>query len=199
LRQRWSSSPIKPFFYREVIILTMAVSSEDLAAGALALQVFIKNAQYVEIIVNVAFGAIPSILGIGAAGLLGSGIINTAKEVRNSISLLRTVGPMMQLGGMAGKDLNTLRKRTAERWQQSDNLVVKGFGMGLAPIQWVKSKRKKNNQDTQGKQEGQGGGSGGNPPPPPDIKSDKKEERPKPTGIDIYSPISIPNPFKKKK
>jgi hypothetical protein len=58
----------------------MAVSPEDLAAGALALQMFIKNAQYVEIIVNVAFATIPTILGLGAAGLIGSGIINTAKR-----------------------------------------------------------------------------------------------------------------------
>jgi hypothetical protein len=111
----------------------------------------------VEIIVNVAFATIPSILGIGAAGLLGLGIINTAKEVRNSISLLKTVGPMAQLGWMAGKGLNTLRKGTAERWRQSGNPVLKGIGIGLAPVQWYKSKRGKNNQDTQGKQEGQSG------------------------------------------
>jgi hypothetical protein len=113
----------------------MAVSPEDLAAGALALQMFIKNAQYVEIIVNVAFGAIPSILGIGAAGLIGHGIINTAKEVRNSISLLKTVGPMAQLGWMAGKGLNTLRKATAERLRK---VIVGGTRCGklLAPIQF---------------------------------------------------------------
>jgi hypothetical protein len=80
----------------------MAVSPEDLAAGALALQVFVKNAQYVEIIVNVAFGVIPSILGIGAAGLLGSGIINTAREVRNSTSLLRGMGKLRWSGGGGG-------------------------------------------------------------------------------------------------
>ena len=167
-----------------------------MAAGALALQVFVKNAQYVEIIVNVAFGAIPSILGIGAAGLLGHGIINTAREVRNSISLLRTVGPMMQLGGMAGKGLGKgLRMgldKAAERWP---SLTTR------SATSWLfKPPKKKGgeNQDTQGKQDEKGGGGGGNPPPPPDIKSDKKEERPKPTGIDIYSPISIPNPFKKK-
>jgi len=80
----------------------MAVSPEDLAAGALALQVFIKNAKNVEIIVDVAFGAIPSILGIGAAGLLGSGIINTAREVRNSISLIRTLGYAVPVYGKAG-------------------------------------------------------------------------------------------------
>jgi hypothetical protein len=199
LRQRWSSSPIKPFFYREVIIFAMAVSPEDLAAGALALQVFVKNAQYVEIITNVAFGAIPSILGIGAAGLLGHGIINTAKEVKNSISLLKTVGPMAQTGWMAGKGLNTLRKGTAEWLKQRDHGFWRGVGNFFTPYQWAKSKRKKNNQDTQGKQEGQGGGGGGSPPVPPDTKPDKKEEGPKPTGIDTYSPISIPNPFKKKK
>jgi hypothetical protein len=163
----------------------MAVSPEDLAAGALALQVFIKNAQYVEIIVNVAFGAIPSILGIGAAGLLGSGIINTAKEVRNSISLLKTVGPMAQVGWMAGKGLNTLRKGTAERWRQSDSGWRRGGAFLLAPIQFIKSKKKP--QDTQGKQEGQAGGGvgGGSPPVPPDTKPDKKEEQAKISGIPL--------------
>lgn len=153
-----------------------------------------------EIIVDVAFGAIPSILGIGAAGLLGSGIINTAKEVRNSISLLKTVGPMMEMGWMVGGRLNTLRRRIAERGLQSDKWLFRNSIIFIAPIQWTKSKLKKNNQDTQGKQDEKGGGGGsGSPPVPPDIKSeDKKEERPKPTGIDTYSPISIPNPFKKK-
>jgi len=158
----------------------MAVSPEDLATGALALQVFVKNAKNVEIIVNVAFATIPTILGLGAAGLLGSGIINTAKEVRNSISLLKTVVPMMQLGVMAGGRLNTLRKGTAGRWQQSGNPVLKGIGIGLAPVQWYKSKRGKNNQDTQNKQEEQsGGGGGGSPPTPPDKKSDTKEDQQK--------------------
>jgi len=190
---------VKGMFHR-AIISGMAVSPEDLAAGALALQVFVKNAKNVEIIVGVAFATIPTVLGLGAAGLLGSGIINTAREVRNSISLLKTVGPLAGLGWMAGKELNTLRKRTAERLKQSDNPLAKGFGNFLTPIQWYKSRRKKNNQDTQGKQDKQdGGGSGGSPPPPPDIKpSDKKEERPKPTGIDTYSPIDALNPFKKK-
>jgi hypothetical protein len=163
----------------------MAVSPEDLAADALALQMFIKNAQYVEIIVNVAFGAIPSILGIGAAGLLGSGIINTAREVRNSISLLKTVGPMAQVGWMAGKGLNTLRKGTAERLKQYNHPVPQFFGNFLTPVQWAKSKRKKNNQDTQGKQDEQGGGGGGNPPVPPDTKPDKKEEQAKISGIPL--------------
>jgi hypothetical protein len=120
----------------------MAVSPEDLAAGALALQVFIKNAQYVEIIVNVAFATIPSILGIGAAGLIGHGIINTAKEVRNSISLLKTVGPMAQVGWMAGKGLNTLRKGTAERLKQYNHPVPQFFGNFLTPVQWIKSKKR---------------------------------------------------------
>ena len=140
-----------------------------------------------EIIVNVAFGAIPSILGIGAAGLLGSGIINTAKEVRNSISLLRTVGPMAQLGWMAGKELNTLRKGTAERLKQYNHPVLQFFGNFLTPVQWYKSKRGKNNQDIQGKQEEQGrGGGGGNPPVPPDIKSSNKiEDKGRISGIQL--------------
>lgn len=173
--------------FHRAIISGMAVSQEELAAGTLALQMFIKNAKYVEIIVNVAFATIPSILGIGAAGLLGSGIINTAKEVRNSISLLKTVGPLVGLGVMAGRRLNTLQKGTAERWRQSGNLVLKGFGIGLAPIQWYKSKRRKKTQDTQGKQDEKGGGgSGGSPPTPPEIKpSEKKEEQAKISGIPI--------------
>ncbi|MFZ8862245.1 MAG: hypothetical protein ACO2PP_17300 [Thermocrinis sp.] len=151
----------------------MAVSPEDLAAGAIALQVFVKNAQYVEIIVNVAFGAIPTILGLGAAGLLGSGIINTAKEVRNSISLLKTVGPGLLYGAVG---LNIGRTRLAERLKQSNHWLLQGFGNVLTPYQWIKSKWKKNNQDTQGKQEEQDRSGSGNPPPPPDIKADKKEQ-----------------------
>jgi hypothetical protein len=168
--------------FHRAIISGMAVSPEDLAAGALALQVFIKNAQYVEIIVNVAFATIPTILGLGAAGLLGSGIINTAKEVRNSISLLKTVVPMMQLGVMAGGRLNEGRKRLAEWAKQKDHPFWRGFGNFLTPVQWIKSKRKQNNQDTQSKQDKQdsgGGGGGGSPPVPPDKKSDTKEDQQK--------------------
>ncbi len=181
------------------IISGMAVSPEDLAAGALALQVFVKNAKNVEIIVNVAFATIPTVLGLGAAGLLGSGIINTAKDVVKSISLLKTVGPGLQ----AGIAFNTLRKETGKRWIESGNRLKMGGAFVLAPIQSGIFLWKKRKQDTQGKQEGQGsgsGGTGGSPPPPPDTKSsDKKEERPKPTGIDTYSPIDELNPFKKKK
>jgi hypothetical protein len=162
----------------------MAVSPEDLAAGALALQTFVKNAKNVEIIVNVAFAAIPTILGLGAAGLIGHGIINTAKEVRNSISLLKTVGPLAELGLMAGKGLNKGRILAGEWLQQRNFAPVRWFGTVLTLDQLIKSKwtkRKQNNQDTQGKQEEQGsGGSGGTPPTPPDTKSDKKEESPKP-------------------
>lgn len=175
---------MKGMFHR-AIISSMAVSAEELAAGALALQTFVKNAKYVEIIVDVAFATIPSILGIGAAGILGSGIINTAKEVRNSISLLKTVGPMVGLGVMAGRGLNTLRKGAAERLKQSDKGFWRGVGHFFTPIQWTKSKLKKNNQDTQGKQEEKGGG-GGSPPTPPEIKpEDKKEEQAKISGIPI--------------
>jgi hypothetical protein len=167
----------------------MAVSSEDLAAGALALQMFVKNAKYVEIIVGIAFGAIPTILGLGAAGLIGSGIINTARDVKNSISLLKTVGP----GIRAGIDFQKIRWEYGKKLQQSDKKgivgdIVRGVGVFIAPDQWivskVKTKWKKNNQDTQGKQEGQGGGGGGgSPPTPPDTKSDKKEDKGKINGI----------------
>jgi len=157
----------------------MAVSPEDLAAGALALQTFIKNAKYVEIIVDVAFATIPTILGLGAAGLLGHGIINTTREIRNSISLLKTVGPGLLYGtAMAGKGLNKGRVLAGERLQQSEKWYFRWIGIGVAPDLWIKS-RLKNNQDTQGKQEEQGsggGGGGGRPPTPPDIKADKKEQ-----------------------
>jgi len=150
--------------------------------------------------VDIAFAVVPSILGFGAAGLIGSSAIKTAKDVMNSISVLKNLGPAIYLGGMTAKGLNTLRKGTAERLKQYDHWLPRGFGNVLTPIQWTKSKLKKKTQDTQGKQEEQGGGgSGGSPPTPPDIKaSEKKEERPKPTGIDTYSPIDALNPFKKK-
>jgi hypothetical protein len=80
----------------------MAVSPEDLAAGALALQTFIKNAKYVEMIVNIAFWVVPSVLGIGAAGLIGRAVVNTAHEVRRSISLLRGLGKLRWTGGGGG-------------------------------------------------------------------------------------------------
>jgi hypothetical protein len=155
--------------FHRAIISAMAVSPEDIAAGTLALQVFVKNAKNVEIIVGVAFAVIPTVLGIGAAGLLGSGIINTAKEIRNSVSLLKTLGTGILYGTM-------LRYKVGEKLQQSDKGWVKTFGIGLAPeIALFKAfeSRWKKKQDTQGKQEEQGsGGGGGNPPPPPDKKSD---------------------------
>jgi len=167
--------------FHRAIISGMAVSPEELAAGALALQVFVKNAKNVEIIVNVAFATIPTVLGLGAAGLLGSGIINTAKEVIKSISLLKTVGPMAQLGLEAGKGLNRGRIWAGEKWPSLTRLPVVG-GLFKPP-----KKKRGENQDTQNKQEEQrSGGGGGNPPPPPDIKpSEKKEEQAKIDGIPI--------------
>ncbi len=122
----------------------MAVSPEDLAAGALALQVFVKNAKNVEIIVNVAFATIPTVLGLGAAGLLGSGIINTAKEVINSISLLKTVGPMAQLGLEVGRRLYPLRREYAERWLQSETLLYRIFGFVIGPDIFFRQRRRQN-------------------------------------------------------
>jgi len=190
----------------------MAVSPEDLAAGTLALQTFIKNAKYVEIIVNVAFGAIPSILGIGAAGILGSGIINAARDVVNSISLLRTVGPTMEMGWKAGKGLGKgvrigLDKAAERRPSLKSHPITRPF---------FKPPKEKGGekQDTQGKQEGQGGGGGGgSPPTPPDIKADKKaeqaktdikasekkEEKEEIKNVPIHPSYDFPNPFKKKK
>jgi hypothetical protein len=166
---------VKDMFHR-AIISAMAVSPEDIAAGTLALQAFVKNARNVEIIVDVAFATIPTVLGIGAAGLLGSGIINTAKEIRNSVSLLRTFGTGMLYG-------TVLRYKAGGYLQQRDSRLAKGFGIGLAPELFLfKSfeSRWKKKQDTQSKQDGQdSGGGGGNPPTPPDKKTDKKEEQKK--------------------
>ncbi|MFZ8859686.1 MAG: hypothetical protein ACO2PP_04185 [Thermocrinis sp.] len=125
-------------------------------------------------IVDIAFAVVPSILGFGAAGLIGSTAIRTAKDVMNSISVLRTVGSGMAI---AGKGLNVGRKWIAEKLQQSDHGILRVVGNALTPVQWAKSKLKKNNQDTQGKQEGQGGRGGGRPPTPPDRKSDKNQDR----------------------
>ena len=123
---------------------------------------------------DIAFAVVPTILGFGAAGLIGSTAIRTAKDVMNSISVLRTVGPGM---AMTGKGLNIGRKWAAERLKQSDSGFWRGVGNVLTPYQWAKSKWKKKNQDTQGKQEGQGGRGGGRPPTPPDIKADKNQDR----------------------
>ncbi len=167
---------VKGMFHR-AIISGMAVSPEDLAAGALALQVFVKNAKNVEIIVNVAFATIPTVLGLGAAGLLGSGIINTARDVINSISLLKTVGPMAGLGLEAG---NKGRIWAGQKFPSLTRLPVVG-GLFKPP-----KKKGGENQDTQGKQEEQSsGGGGGSPPAPPDIKPANKEEQAKIDGIPI--------------
>jgi hypothetical protein len=148
--------------------------------------VFVKNAKNVEIIVDVAFGVIPTVLGIGAAGLLGSGIINTAKEVRNNISLLKTFGPGLIYGGAfmgkgLGKGLGKGRDWAAEKWP----ILTRIPGPNLI----FKPPKKKGGEDqnTQSKQDEQGGGGGGgNPPTPPEIKaSDKKEEQAKISGIPI--------------
>jgi hypothetical protein len=119
---------------------------------------------------------------------LGSGIIKTAREVRNSISLLRTVGPLARLGWMAGKGLRKglgiVRDKAVEKWPSLTKLPVIGQILFKPP-----KKKGGENQDTQGKQDKQdsgGGRSGGSPPVPPDTKSsDKKEEQAKISGIPI--------------
>ncbi len=94
---------VKGMFHR-AIISGMAVSPEDLAAGALALQVFVKNAKNVEMIVNIAFTVVPTILGLGAAGLISSAVIQTAKEVVRSISLLGGFRKLRGTGRGGGGD-----------------------------------------------------------------------------------------------
>jgi len=82
-------------------------------------------------IVDIAFAVVPSILGFGAAGLIGSTAIRTAKDVMNSISVLRTVGSGMAI---AGKGLNVGRKWIAEKLQQSDHGILRVVGNLLTPF-----------------------------------------------------------------
>jgi hypothetical protein len=130
-------------------------------------------------IVDIAFAVVPTILGFGAAGLIGSAAIRTAKDVMDSISLLKNLGPMIYLGNM-------LRKGAAEGLRKIPSGPTRFIGNVLDPGPWLKSRRQKG-KDTQSKQEEQGGGGGGgNPPSPPDIKTDdKKEEQAKISGIPI--------------
>jgi len=124
--------------------------------------------------VDIAFAVVPSILGFGAAGLIGSSAIKTAKDVMNSISVLRTVGPGMV---MVGKWLNKGWVLAGERLQQSEKWYLRWMGKGITPDLLSKSswKESPNIQGNQGEQ-GSGGSGGGNPPTPPDIKADKKEQ-----------------------
>ncbi|NAZ06797.1 MAG: hypothetical protein GU344_02390 [Thermocrinis sp.] len=67
----------------------MPLSVEDFAAGAAALNVFVSNTKYVEMIVDIAFAVVPTILGFGAAKVIGSEAIRTVNDVMNSISFLK--------------------------------------------------------------------------------------------------------------
>lgn len=78
------------------------------AEQVLALQTFIKNSRYVEIIVDTAFVVIPTILGGGAAALLGRGAINVASNIAHSFGIMS----MLNLGMFAltlGRTLGGLR------------------------------------------------------------------------------------------
>jgi hypothetical protein len=125
-------------------------------------------------IVDIAFAVVPSILGLGAAGLIGSAAIRTAKDVMNSISLLQNLGPMIYLGGMAAgqarKGIGRARDALAERFPFLTEWRI------TRPFFKSPNKKGKDNQNTQSKQDGQGSGGGsGNPPPPPDKKTDDKK------------------------
>jgi hypothetical protein len=119
-------------------------------------------------IVDVAFAVVPSILGFGAAGLIGSAAIRTAKDVMNSISVLRSLGP----GIRYQIDFHKIRKETAGRWIQSDSRLARSAAFFLAPIQSGIFLWKKKHQNTQGNQDEQGGGGGESPPTPPNTEPD---------------------------
>jgi hypothetical protein len=173
------------------------MDANEIIQGTIALQNFAANAKYVEMIVDIAFAVVPSILGFGAAGLIGSTAIRTANDVMNSISVLQNLGPGlrygMDFGIMTGKVLNKSRILAGEKFP---------FLTRWRATSWFfKPPKKKGggDQDTQGKQEEQSsGGSGGTPPTPPDIKSDKKEEKEEIKNVPIHPSYDFPNPFKKK-
>ena len=166
-------------------ILATTTNIDEIIQGTIALQQFAANAKYVEMVVDIAFAVVPTILGFGAAGLIGSEAIKTARNVMTSISVLQNLGPMIQLGGMAarqaGKGIGWARDKLAERFPGLTRLPV------VSLIFKSPNKKGGDNQNTQSKQEEKGGGgSGGSPPPPPEIKtSDKKEEQAKISGIPI--------------
>jgi hypothetical protein len=120
----------------------MAVSPEDLAAGALALQMFIKNAQYVEIIVNVAFGAIPSMGWMAWKGRKAAG--EWLKQKDNI--LLKRAGQFLTLPEAATSSLfNKFRKRrqeTQDTQNKQEGKAGGGTGGNPPPPPDIKSDKK---------------------------------------------------------
>ena len=122
---------------------------------------------------DIAFAVVPTLLGFGAAGLIGSQAIKTAKEVMNSISFLKLFEKIEKFkpppkgppGGGGGG----------------------GGGGGKPPVPPVPPSEKRRKQENQNEGGGEGGGGGGNPPVPPDIKSKEEEEKPK-IGISLDKP-----------
>lgn len=87
------------------------------AEQVLALQTFIKNSRYVEIIVDTAFVVIPTILGGGAAALLGKGAINVASNIAHSFGIMGMLNLGMfafnlgrTLGGLSGAKISGAKK-----------------------------------------------------------------------------------------
>ena len=129
-------------------ILATTTNIDEIIQATIALQHFAANAEYVEMIVNIAFAVVPTILGFGAAGIIGSEAIKTARDVMNSISVIQNLAPMIRLGGMtavqlsrAAVQLNRLRERTTERWQESDTVGLKILGIVLGPDVWWRRRR----------------------------------------------------------
>jgi len=114
--------------------------------------------------VDIAFAVVPTILGLGAAGLIGSSAIRTAKDVMSSISLLQT--------------LEKIKKFKPPKGGGGGGSGGGGCGGGGNPPVPPPERRKRQQTQSEGEEGsgGGGGGSGGNPPTPPDRKSDKKEQ-----------------------
>lgn len=88
----------------------MAIDPSDPAQQALALQMFIKNSKYVELIVDTAFVVIPALLGGGAATLIGRQAINVAREISHNFGYIRLlstgasiISTGTSLGGLAAE------------------------------------------------------------------------------------------------
>jgi hypothetical protein len=97
-------------------------------------------------IVDIAFAVVPTILGFGAAGLIGSAAIRTAKDVMNSISMLQT---LQWYGSERGietvRSMNTARKWAGEKLKQYKWFSFLGHVLTLP--EWYKSRKRKDNQD----------------------------------------------------
>jgi len=105
----------------------------------------------VEMIVEIAFAVVPSVLGIGAAGLIGSSAIRTAKDVMNSISVLHVIARVERFRPSKGPD-------------RTPPPCGGGGGRGNPPLAPPSEKKQKQQTQSEDEGDGRGGGSGSTSP-----------------------------------